>query len=104
LEPSGASGEILLRRYYLFHSLDAMPRPLNPNPIGKNYTKDLRDRVIHQKFRLQKKTTDIAIDLDMSLRVVQCTIKLWHDIRDVVAAPNAISWAPMMSQTQTEAS
>lgn len=39
-------------------------------PICQYYCKQLRDRKIHQKFVLNKKTTDIG--LDISLLVVQC--------------------------------
>ena len=56
------------------------------------------------KFKLQNRTTDIAIDLDMSLHVVQCTIKLWHDIGDVVAEPKLLSHAPKLSSAQIEVS
>jgi hypothetical protein len=83
------------------------PPPQGPSdriPIRRQYCKQLRDRVIHQKFNLNKKTADITIDLDMSLRVVQRTIKLWHDVGDVVNTPAKLSRAPLMTRVQEEAS
>ena len=74
----------------------------NPHPRHQHYSKDFRARVIHQKFKLNKQTPDIAIDLDMSLRVVQWTIKLWHEVGDVVAEPKKLSRAPIMSPTQIQ--
>ncbi|KIJ39962.1 hypothetical protein M422DRAFT_81290, partial [Sphaerobolus stellatus SS14] len=49
-----------------------------------------------------KKTSDIAIDLDMSLRVVQRILKLWNDIGDVVNTPVKIGKAPLMNKEQEE--
>ena len=78
-----------------------LPQGLSTHiPIRWHYCKQLRDCVIHQKFVLNKKTADIAVDLDMSLRAVQQTIKLWHDIGDVVNTPAKISRAPLMGLAQ----
>ena len=76
----------------------------NPHPVRRTYSKDVRDLVIHQRFTLEKTTTAIAIDLNMSLRVVQRTIKLWEDIGDVIKTPKNITRAPLMTASQEEVS
>jgi len=76
----------------------------DPHPVRRIYSKDLRDLVIHQRFTLQKTTTAIAIDLNMSLCVVQQIIKLWEDIGDVIKTPQNISRAPLMTASQEEVS
>ena len=58
--------------------------------------------LLHQKFKLLKRTTQIAIDLDMPLHIVQGTIKLWHEVGDVVAGPKNLSQAPIMSSTHIQ--
>ena len=71
------------------------------NPHHQHYCKDLQAHIIHQKFKLFKRTTHIAIDLDMPLHVVQRTIKLWYEVGDVIAAPKNLSQAPIMSSTHS---
>jgi hypothetical protein len=80
-----------------------MPRPTNQHHHNRqHYSKDLRDRVIWQKFTLQKVTSEIATDLNMSLRVVQRIIKMWREIGDVVASPRNLSRSPTMSEAQIQ--
>lgn len=69
----------------------AMPHgPLEPGePWGQRgpywcYSRDLRERVIHQHFTLKMKSTAIAISLNMSLRVVRRVIELWREIGEVM--------------------
>ncbi|KAK7012384.1 hypothetical protein R3P38DRAFT_3324092 [Favolaschia claudopus] len=56
-----------------------MPRRKPPSPVRKQYSADLQRRVIHQP----KNSTEIAIDLDMPVRVVQRVKQTWHEIGDV---------------------
>ena len=58
-------------------------------PVRRHYSKDLRERVIYQRFTLGMSTTEIAKNLDMSLRVVQRVLKLWDEVGEVVRDPKA---------------
>jgi len=80
----------------------SMPQPKNPHPHHQYYSKDLRACIIHQRFTLHKWTTDIATDLDMSLHVVQQTIKLWCEIGDVMDEPKKVLQALIVSPTQVK--
>lgn len=55
----------------------------------RHYSRDLKERVIYQSYTLHKKPKDIAIDLDMSLRVVHRVRKLWKEIGEVVKDPKS---------------
>ena len=57
----------------------------------RHYSKDLRERIIYQSWVLGKSTSEISVDLDISLRVVQHTIQLWNEIGDVVQDPKEYS-------------
>lgn len=57
----------------------------------RHYSKDLRERIIYQSRVLGKSTSEISVDLDISLRVVQHTIQLWNEIGDVVRDPKEYS-------------
>ncbi|KAF9499129.1 hypothetical protein BDN71DRAFT_1503495 [Pleurotus eryngii] len=63
-----------------------MPRKTPVQCIWTLYSKDLKNCVVYQSRTLGKQTTDIAIDLDIPLRVVQHTLKTWKDTGDVVVA------------------
>ena len=65
-----------------------METTTQPAKARHYYSQDLCERVIYQHNVLGKKTTDIARDLDISLRVVQRTLQVWKEIGDVV-------WDPM---------
>jgi transposase len=59
-----------------------------PPKTRRHYSRDLRERIIHQYRVLDKKPFEIAENLDVSLRVVQRTIQLWKEIGDVVRNPD----------------
>ena len=54
-----------------------MPRKKREIPLRRHYSTDLKERVIYQAFTLGKKSTEIAIDLEMPLRVVQRVKHTW---------------------------
>ena len=53
----------------------------------RHYSKDVKELVIYQWLTLGRSTTEIAMDLNMSLRVVQCILKLYEEIGEVVKDP-----------------
>jgi len=62
-----------------------------------HYSKDLKEHIIHQAFTLGSKTTQIAINLNMPLRVVQRVITTWKEIGEVARDRTYIGRAPMLS-------
>jgi hypothetical protein len=60
-----------------------MARLRPPVPLRWHYSRDLKQRVIYQYFTLQFNTTQISINLNIPLRVVQCVIHTWDHIGDV---------------------
>ncbi len=60
--------------------------PSHPDTC-RHYSKDLKEQVIYQQFTLGKSTTEFAKDLDMSLWVVQCVLKLYEEIGEAVKDP-----------------
>jgi hypothetical protein len=62
-----------------------MPRYL-PDHLRQrqHYLEDLRKRVIYQRYTLEKKVGDIAIDLNMSKCAVERVLQLWRETGEVV--------------------
>ncbi|KAF8238533.1 hypothetical protein L208DRAFT_1387529, partial [Tricholoma matsutake] len=63
-----------------------MPRKKPPVPVRMYYSMDVKRRVIHQAYTyntLHKRSKDIATDLNMPLRVVQCVKKTWQEVGEV---------------------
>ncbi|KAJ7117077.1 hypothetical protein C8R44DRAFT_879589 [Mycena epipterygia] len=79
-----------------------MPRKKKATPIHKHYFKDLKNHVIYQAYTLGKTSTEIAIDLDMPLRVVQRVKRTWREIGEVCRDRRYLGRSPMMSQSQTK--
>ena len=61
-----------------------MPRQPPEECARYTYSKDLRERVVYQRYKLKKKITAIAIDLNISQRVVERTLELWRNTGDVI--------------------
>ncbi|KAJ6527763.1 hypothetical protein B0H19DRAFT_969672 [Mycena capillaripes] len=74
-----------------------MPRIKKHVPVRTHYSKDLKQRVIYQRFTLRYKPTKIAIQLNIPLRVVQRVITTWKEIGEVARDRNYIGRAPMLS-------
>jgi transposase len=53
----------------------------------RHYSKDLKERVIYQYTVLGLQPAQIALNLDMSARVVHRTLQLWQEIGDVIRNP-----------------
>lgn len=68
----------------------------------KRYSRDLRQRVVHQRFKLHRQTAQISADLDMSLRVVERILHLWREIGDVCRVPKRIGRARALSSEHAE--
>lgn len=74
-----------------------MPRKTPLQPKRKTYSRDLKTRVIYQSETLGKSSTQIAIDLDMSLRVVQRVIQTYGEIGEVCRSRKFQGRAALMS-------
>ncbi|KAF8135911.1 Homeodomain-like protein, partial [Mycena galopus ATCC 62051] len=74
-----------------------MPRIKPHVPVRTHYSKDLKQRVIYQRFTLGYKPTKIAIHLNIPLRVVQRVITTWKEIGEVARDRTYIGRAPMLS-------
>jgi len=73
-------------------------------PLRNHYSQDLKQRVIYQAFTLAKKSTEIAIDLDIPLRVVQHVKRTWLEIGRVCRNRQFIGRRPLLSPQQTAVS
>ena len=59
----------------------------------QHYSKDLKQRIVYQRFTLGMNTSEIAKNLDMSVRVVQQVLQLWEEIGEVVKDPvESVKW------------
>ncbi|KAF8132673.1 hypothetical protein K438DRAFT_1998445 [Mycena galopus ATCC 62051] len=65
-----------------------MPRKRPLIPLRQQYSRDLKMRVIYQAYTLRKRSEDIAIDLNMPLRVVQRVKKTWAEIGENTKVPD----------------
>ncbi|KAJ3825843.1 hypothetical protein F5880DRAFT_1477486 [Lentinula raphanica] len=63
----------------------------------RTYSRDLKLAVVHQLFILGYKTTKVAIELAIPLRVVQRIQKNWNEIHDVCKERKGIGRAPLMT-------
>jgi len=79
-----------------------MPRKKREIPLRQCYTTDLKRRVIYQAFTLGKKLMEIAIDLDMPVRVVQRVQQTWMQIGQVCCSQQFIGRQPLLSPQQTK--
>jgi transposase len=65
-----------------------MAQPPGQVPVSRrHYSRDLKERVVYQRYTLGLTTTEISKNLDMSLHVVQCVLKLWDEIGSAVKDP-----------------
>ncbi|KAJ3966573.1 hypothetical protein EV361DRAFT_557702 [Lentinula raphanica] len=63
----------------------------------RTYSRDLKLAVVHQLFVLGYKTTKVAIELSVPLRLVQRIQQNWKEIRDVCKERKGIGRAPLMT-------
>src|SRR5258705_4064863 len=81
-----------------------MPRKKPLEPIRRHYSQDLKQRVIYLAFTLGKKSVEIAVDLNMPLRVVQRVKRTWFEIGAVCRDRSSIWRQPLLSPMQTNVS
>ncbi|KAJ7687486.1 hypothetical protein B0H17DRAFT_1300665 [Mycena rosella] len=60
-----------------------MARKQRTVPLRQHYSRDLKRRIIHMSQKLHLSSTEIAILLDMPLRVVQRVHQFWTEIGEV---------------------
>lgn len=75
-----------------------MARKKPPVPLRRHYSHDLKRRVIHMSQKLHLSSTEIAILLDMPLRVVQRVRQVWNEIGEVARQRARSGRAPLMSR------
>lgn len=63
----------------------------------RHYSRDLKLAVIHQTYILGYKSTRIAVELDIPLRVVQRIRQNWKELRDVCKERSRIGRSPLIS-------
>ena len=77
-----------------------MPRKWWEIPIRKQDSEDLKQRVIYQAFTLAKKSTEIAINLDMPVFVVQRVKCTWMEIGHVCRTRQFLGRHPLLSPNE----
>jgi transposase len=75
-----------------------MARKQRAVPLRQHYSRDLKRRVIHMSQKLHLSSTEIAIMLDMPLRVVQRVRQVWNEIGEVCQHRARSGRAPLMSR------
>ncbi|KAJ7933203.1 hypothetical protein B0H13DRAFT_1856490 [Mycena leptocephala] len=61
----------------------SMARKQGAVPLRHHYSHDLKRRIIHMSQKLHLNSTEIAIFLDLPLRVVQRVRRVWNEIGEV---------------------
>jgi transposase len=79
-----------------------MPRKQRTGRRRHHYSRDLKKRVIYQSRVLGKRSTAIAILLDMPVRVVQRVLQLYRDTGDVTKERTQAGRPPLMSEAASE--
>jgi hypothetical protein len=71
-------------------------------PLRRHYSHDLKHRVIYQSQVLGLKSTEVAINLDIPVRVVQRVKRVWNEIGEVFRDRHAARRAPLMRPEHCE--
>ena len=69
-----------------------------------HYSKDVKKLVIYQSNVLNMSTTDIAVNLDMLVHVVQRILQTWDKIGAVIRELKTLGWACLMTTEQVQVS
>ena len=80
-----------------------MKTTMPPTPCH-HYSKDVKKLVIYQSNVLNMSTTDIAVNLNMPMHVMQRVLQTWDEIRAVVREPKTLGWAHLMTTEQVQVS
>jgi transposase-like protein len=75
-----------------------MARRQRQVPLRNNYSRDLKRRVIHLSQKHHKGSAEIALLLDMPLRVVQRVRQVWNEIGEVSRQRVRSGREPLMSR------
>jgi hypothetical protein len=75
-----------------------MARKQRQVPLRQHYSRDLKWHVIHMAQKLHLGSTEIAIMLDMPLRVVQRVHQVWNEIGEICWQRARSGRAPLMSR------
>ena len=81
-----------------------MPRKKPLVPKRRHYSRDLKRRVLYQAEVLGHTSTEISINLDIPLRVIQRVKQTWNEIGEVCKDRNAMGRAPLMHPEHCEVS
>ena len=65
-------------------------------PKRRHYSRDLKRRIIYQAEVLARTSTEISINLDIPLRVIQRVKQTWNEIGEVCKDRTAMGRAPLM--------
>jgi hypothetical protein len=79
-----------------------MPRRRRLVPLRNTYSPDLKQRVIYQAFTLGKSSTEISINLNIPLRVVQRVKQTWQELGVVCRNRRGMGREPLLSPQQTQ--
>lgn len=71
-------------------------------PLRQHYSRDLKRRVIHLSHKLHMSSTEIAMLLDMPLRVVQRVRQVWNEIGEVSRQGARSGRSPLMSRAAVD--
>ena len=74
-----------------------------PTPCH-HYSKDVKKLVIYQSNVLNMSTTDIAVNLDMPVRVMQQVLQTWDKIGAVVRELKTLGQVHLMTTEQVQVS
>lgn len=88
----------------LHHESMIMPCKKPSVPKHRHYSRDLKRRVIYQTDVLGLTSTEVSINLDIPLRVVQHVKQTWNEIGEVCRDRTAIGRAPLMQPGHCEVS
>ena len=72
-----------------------------PTPC-RRYSKDVKKLVIYQSNVLNMSTTDIAVNLDMLVHVMQWVLQTWDEIGAVVRELKTLGRARLMTTEQVQ--
>uniref|UniRef100_A0A0W0EZ79 Transposase n=1 Tax=Moniliophthora roreri TaxID=221103 RepID=A0A0W0EZ79_MONRR len=79
-----------------------MPCKKRIYPLQNAFSPDLKCQVIHQAFTLGKSSTQIAIDLNMPLHIVQRVKQTWRELGMVCRDRHGKGWSGLLSPEQTK--
>ena len=80
----------------------SMPHKQRLISIQQTYSRDLKHCVIYQSTILLQSMTEIAINLDMLVQVVQRVLQTWKENGDVCRDQRGCGWPPLLGREATK--